>query len=70
VGDPIGKDVAQACDINGKPVLAGSSIRLLKLGADVFAPLSDKEIGELRSMIGEVFVVYEIDLHGHAWIEK
>ena len=47
-----------------------SRVRLLKLSGQWLEELPLEEQGAVRSMIGEVFQVEDIDEHGHAWISK
>ena len=57
-------------DRNGHPVDVGARVRILKLSEKFLAILPDEEIDDVRSMIGEVFEVYEIDEYGSAWVGK
>ena len=54
----------------GRPVSVGSRVRLLQLSQQFLQSLPPDEFEEVNSMIGEVFVVYEIDPYGCAWVEK
>lgn len=59
-----------ARDINGKSVSLGDKVRILSLSGRWLDELPEKEKAEVRSMIGEVFEVEEIDEHGQAWVFK
>jgi hypothetical protein len=63
-------DVEQVVDRNGKPVVVGSRVRIVAIAAFLEQDLPHDEWERLRSMLGEVFVVYEIDKWGGAWVEK
>ncbi len=60
----------QPIDKNGKVVSVGSSVRILSLSGDWFERLPPDERVDVESMIGEVFVVEEIDEYGHPWVHK
>lgn len=57
-------------DKYGRPVSVGARVRLLELSPCFLESLPDDEIEDVRSMIGEIFEVYEIDEHGSVWVEK
>ncbi|MEK7884601.1 hypothetical protein [Methyloversatilis sp. NSM2] len=57
-------------DKNGKPVHIGSKVRLLCLSRNWLDELPSEERQDVLSMIGEVFVVEEIDEYGHPWVRK
>ncbi len=60
-----------AClDKFGRVVSVGSRVRLIELAPQFLASLPLDEVEYVRSMIGDVFDVYEIDVYGSAWIEK
>jgi hypothetical protein len=59
-----------ATDCHGRPVAAGSKVRVLEVAQFLKARLAAEEWQELLTMVGEVFEVYEIDEHGQAWVEK
>ena len=57
-------------DRNGRVVSVGSRVRIVKLSESLLKSLPDNEIEDVRSMIGEVFEVTEIDQYGHPWVGK
>lgn len=62
---------AELCrDRNGATVVVGSKVRLLCLDDEFLRSLPRGEVEDVKSMIGEVFRIYEIDEFGQAWIEK
>lgn len=60
----------QVIDANGRPVLIGQRVRILKLSGEWFDQLPLDERADVESMIGEVFTVEEIDEYGHPWVCK
>lgn len=57
-------------DKHGQPVKVGSKVRLVELSPTFLDSLPQDEIDDVRSMIGDVLEVYEIDDYGCAWVEK
>lgn len=57
-------------DKHGRVVSVGSYVRLIELSPLFLASLPPDELEDVRSMIGEVFEVYEVDKYGCAWVEK
>ena len=57
-------------DINGSPVAVGSTVRLLSLSGQWLEDLPAEERFDVMSMVGEIFVVEEIDEYGHPWVRK
>ena len=57
-------------DRNGRVVIVGTRVRVLALSESFLRTLPEDEISDVRSMIGEVFEVYEIDEYGSAWVGK
>lgn len=57
-------------DINGNAVGIGDRVRLLELSGQWLEELPSDEKDDVLSMIGEVFIVEEIDEYGHPWIRK
>lgn len=57
-------------DRNGKPVQLDSLVRIVALSGDWLESLPSDEKDDVLSMIGEVFVVEEIDEYGHPWVRK
>lgn len=57
-------------DRNGRAVGVGARIRLVGLSGKWLDELPPEEKREVLSMIGEVFVVEEIDEYGHPWVRK
>lgn len=49
-----------ARDIHGKEVRAGSRVTVLRIDPSVWEHLPEDEQAELKSMVGEVFEVYEV----------
>lgn len=60
----------QSKDKHGHTVTVGARVRLLELSPNFLESLPSDEIEDVRSMIGKVFEVYEIDKSGCAWVEK
>ena len=60
----------QPIDINGYPVTVGTKIRLLSLAGQWLDDLPAEEKNDVLSMIGEIFVVKEIDDYGYPWVQK
>ncbi len=61
----------QSCDKNGAEVRVGTKVRLLYLQkGEWFDHLPDDEKDDLRSMVGEVFEVEEINQYGKPEITK
>jgi hypothetical protein len=59
-----------ASDCKGRPVEVGTKVRVLELPQFLKRDLPTEEWNDLVTMVGEVFVVYEIDQYGRAWVEK
>ena len=57
-------------DINGSPVAVGSSVRLISLSGQWLEDLPNEERSDVMSMVGEIFVVEEIDEYGYPWVRK
>jgi len=57
-------------DINGNIVTEGAKVKLLSVPESLLSILPDEEVDELRTMVGDIFEVYEIDEHGGVWVEK
>ena len=60
----------QPKDKHGCPVVLGARVRLLELSASFLESLPSDEIEDVRSMIGVVFEVEEIDEYGQPWVRK
>jgi len=60
----------QCLDKFGHLLSVGSRVRLIELSEQFLASLPPDEIEDVKSMIGDVFEVYEIDKYGCAWVEK
>ncbi|MEW7987351.1 MAG: hypothetical protein ACH255_19895 [Candidatus Thiodiazotropha sp.] len=56
-------------DVNGKDVVVGSKVRVLSIDESLLKALTREEIADVKSMVGEVFEVYEIN-DQYASIEK
>jgi len=59
-----------ARDRLGNIVKEGDSVRLLSLHWNGIRELPKREQHDLKTMIGEVYEVQEIDAHGNVWISK
>ncbi len=57
-------------DINGDIVTEGVKVKLLGIPESLLSVLPDEEVEALKSMMGEIFEVYEIDEYGGTWVEK
>lgn len=57
-------------DKNGREVRVGTRVRIVSLSKSFLDSLPADEIEEVKSMIGEIFEVYEIDKHGAPWVGK
>lgn len=62
--------MSECLDKFGRVVSVGSRVRLIELARQFLASLPLDEVEYVKSMIGDVFDVYEIDDYGSAWIEK
>jgi hypothetical protein len=60
----------QPIDKDGAGVTAGKLVRVLSLSGDWFDRLPVDERADVESMVGEVFVVEEIDEYGQPWVRK
>jgi hypothetical protein len=60
----------QSKDKHGRTVVVGAQVPLLELSPRFLESLPADELEDVRSMIGEVFDVYEMDEYGCAWVEK
>ena len=61
-------EVKQVPDRNGKKVLVGSRVRVVAIAAFLERDLPPEEWECVRSMLGEVFEIYEIDEWGGTWV--
>ena len=59
----------QVPDRNGKKVLVDSRVRVVAIAAFLERDLPPEEWECVRSMLGEVFEIYEIDEWGGAWVQ-
>ena len=59
----------QVADRNGKKVLVGSPVRVVAIAAFLERDLPPEEWECVRSMLGEVFEIYEIDEWVGAWVQ-
>ena len=62
--------MASPVDRNGRIVKVGTRVRILQLSQSLMRSLPDNEVDDVRSMIGQVFEVTEIDKYGHPWVGK
>jgi hypothetical protein len=51
-------------------VTVGTKVRVLGISDSLRRDLPAEEWRDLKTMVGEVFEVYEIDEYGAAWVEK
>ena len=56
-------------DVNGKDVFVGSKVKVLSIDEALLQALPSEEIADVKSMIGEVFEVYEVN-DQYASVEK
>ena len=56
-------------DVNGKDVVAGSKVKVLSIDEALLKALPSDEIADVKSMVGEVFEVYETNGQ-YASVEK
>ncbi|MES9969567.1 MAG: hypothetical protein ABW092_06000 [Candidatus Thiodiazotropha sp.] len=56
-------------DINGKDVVVGSKVKVLSIDKGILQSLPIVEVADVKSMVGEVFEVYEINGE-YASVEK
>jgi hypothetical protein len=59
-----------AKDRNGKQVRVGDAVRIVALDPTFMHALPQDEIADVRSMIGAIFKIEEIDDYGSAWVSK
>ena len=57
-------------DAHGKPVNIGSKVKVLSIDSSLLNSLPSDEVNSIKSMIGEVLLVTEIDSCGFAHVEK
>jgi len=62
-------EVKQVPDRNGKKVLVGSRVRVVAIAAFLERDMPPEEWECVRSMLGEVFEIYEIDEWVGAWVQ-
>jgi hypothetical protein len=60
----------QPIDRSGQLVRVGSLVRVLHLSGGWFDALPEEEKVNVRSMVGEIFAVEEIDEYGQPWVRK
>jgi hypothetical protein len=48
-------------DVNGKDVVVGSMVKVLSIDEALLKALPRDEVQDVKSMIGEIFEVYEIN---------
>jgi hypothetical protein len=65
-----GVTAAMPKDKNGREVRVGTRVRVLSLSESFLNSLPADEIEDVKSMIGEVFEVYEVDKYGAPWVGK
>lgn len=64
------RPIKEPKDIYGRRVRLGSRVRVLKIAPWLLARLEAPEKVRVRSMVGEVFAVDDIDERGHPWVIK
>jgi hypothetical protein len=67
---PYSSSVPGTVDAHGRPVAAGTRVRVIAIDDSLLhelAPLARERVGSMR---GQCFTVYEVDGHGHAWVER
>jgi len=57
-------------DKHGKIIEVGDFVRVVNIDRTMRASLQAEEKVKIKSMLNEVFQVYEIDEYEQAWIEK
>ena len=57
-------------DCHGRPVFTGSKIRVLSIPLWLRSRLPADEWANLQSMVGEAFVIDEVDEYGQPWVSK
>lgn len=57
-------------DAHGRPVVAGTTVRVLSIDDTLLAELEAAARERVLSMRGQCFAVYEVDGYGHAWVER
>ncbi len=57
-------------DIHGNLVAVGTEVRLLRLAGSWLEELPEEERRDVLSMLGETFVVEEVDEYGQPWIRR
>jgi hypothetical protein len=57
-------------DKNGRAVEIGTRVKVLALPTGVTDSLEPEEVERVKSMVGDVLEVDEIDMHGCAWVTK
>jgi len=62
--------VKSAKDRNGASVRVGTPVRVLSVRASVLARMPANERKRIKSMLGDVFTVEQIDQYGAAWVTK
>jgi uncharacterized ferritin-like protein (DUF455 family) len=55
---------------SGNEIAVGDKVRVLSADPKILQQLSKTERKRAESMVGEIFEVYEVDEHGHSWVEK
>jgi len=53
-----------------KPVNIGTKIKILEISEELLSKLPDEEVVELKTMIGEIHKIIEIEEWGGVWVEK
>ena len=57
-------------DCNDQPVALGDKVRVLSVPNWLLQRVPKDEVDNLKSMVGEIFIVDDIDEYGEVWIEK
>jgi hypothetical protein len=53
-----------------RPVTVGTRVRILAVSGSLLADLPADDVQQLRSMLGDVLEIDEIDEHGRPWVTK
>jgi ferritin-like metal-binding protein YciE len=57
-------------DFKGAKIYVGARVKVISIDQSIMSELTEGEVRDINSMLGEVFEVYEIDEYGQAWVEK
>lgn len=57
-------------DFKGAQIYVGARVKVLSIDQSIMSELTESEVRDINSMLGEIFEVYEIDKYRQAWVEK